>query len=184
MSDAVPRENASAGEAATRVPLSLPIFVFLGAFLLFALAPMVGRVLLPRFGGAFHVWTTALMFFQGALFLAYAYAHLIARRLGAWHLAVLLVPLAFFPLGDSVLDGALGGTTQGEAASIGELVVALAGPLEQGHGKNSQAQSHGDGGDEGGHRPRPKTRTARVAAGAAATMRGVTGVSEVPRCGR
>lgn len=73
-------------------------FVFLGAVLLFTLEPLVGRMLLPRFGGAFHVWTTALMFFQGALFAGYLYAHLVAERIGRWHLAVVALPLFVLPL--------------------------------------------------------------------------------------
>lgn len=72
-------------------------FVFLGAFLLFTMEPMVGRMLLPHFGGAFHVWTTSLMFFQGVLFFAYAYAHLVQERLGKWHFAVVAIPLAALP---------------------------------------------------------------------------------------
>jgi len=121
--------GASSGarsEPSAPAPMSLPIFVFLGAFLLFALEPMVGRVLLPRFGGAFHVWTTSLMFFQGALVLAYGYAHVVAKRLGPWHFVVLALPLLFFPLGDSALDGLLGELRPTEDASIGELLLALA----------------------------------------------------------
>lgn len=72
-------------------------FVFLGAFLLFTMEPMVGRMLLPHFGGAFHVWTTSLMFFQGVLFLAYAYAHLGEPRLGRGHFAVIALPLLALP---------------------------------------------------------------------------------------
>ncbi|GAB4201172.1 MAG: fused MFS/spermidine synthase [Sandaracinaceae bacterium] len=109
------------------VPASMSVFVASGAFLLFALEPMVGRLLLPRFGGAFHVWTTSLMFFQGALVLAYAYAHLAAKRLGAWHFVVLALPLGFFPLGASPLDAWLGvGGRTSEDASIGALILALA----------------------------------------------------------
>jgi hypothetical protein len=78
-------------------PSLVHAFVFVGAVLLFSLEPLVGRLLLPRFGGAFHVWTTALMFFQGALFVAYLYAHLAAERLGRWHLLVVAVPLALMP---------------------------------------------------------------------------------------
>jgi len=59
--------------------------------------PMVGRMLLPHFGGAFHVWTTSLMFFQGVLFFAYSYAHLGADRLGKWHFAVVAIPLLALP---------------------------------------------------------------------------------------
>ncbi len=73
------------------------LFVFLGAFLLFTMEPMVGRMLLPHFGGAFHVWTTSLMFFQGVLFFAYSYAHLGADRLGKWHFAIVALPLIALP---------------------------------------------------------------------------------------
>lgn len=74
-----------------------PLFVGLGAALLFAMEPLVGRLLLPSFGSAFHVWSTSLMFFQGGLFLGYLYAHLLAPRLGMGHLATLLLPLVFLP---------------------------------------------------------------------------------------
>ena len=76
---------------------ALRAFVFLGAFLLFAMEPMVGRLLLPSFGGAFHVWTTSLMFFQGALFVGYLYAHLAAGRVGRAHLGLLALPLLWLP---------------------------------------------------------------------------------------
>jgi hypothetical protein len=114
------------GADLSRVPLPHALFVFLGAFLLFTLEPMVGRALLPRFGGAFHVWTTSLMFFQGALVLAYAYAHLLAKRLGGWHFVVLALPLAFLPIGEAPLDALLGHETADEGASVGALITALA----------------------------------------------------------
>jgi hypothetical protein len=60
--------------------------VFLGATLLFGMEPLVGRILVPYFGGAAHVWLTSLMFFQAMLLVGYLYAHLFARRLGGWHL--------------------------------------------------------------------------------------------------
>ncbi|MGE0790286.1 MAG: spermidine synthase [Sandaracinaceae bacterium] len=72
-------------------------FVFVGAVLLFALEPLVGRLLLLSLGGAFHVWTTALMFFQGALFLGYLYAHGLAPRIGRAHLLVIAAALFFLP---------------------------------------------------------------------------------------
>jgi len=55
--------------------------IFLSAFLLFLVQPMVARMLLPRFGGSPAVWSTALVFFQVALLLGYAYAHWSAVRL-------------------------------------------------------------------------------------------------------
>src|SRR5512135_734172 len=73
--------------------------VFLGATLLFGLEPLVGRILVPYFGGAAHVWLTSLMFFQAMLLVGYLYAHLFARRLGRWHLLLLLLPLINLPIG-------------------------------------------------------------------------------------
>ncbi len=72
--------------------------VFCGAILLFGLEPLAGRLLTPYFGGAAHVWLTCLMFFQAVLFVGYLYAHLFARKLGAWHLAILALPLVNLPL--------------------------------------------------------------------------------------
>jgi hypothetical protein len=73
--------------------------VFLGATLLFGMEPLVGRILVPYFGGAAHVWLTSLMFFQAMLLVGYLYAHLLARWLGRWHLLLLLLPLINLPIG-------------------------------------------------------------------------------------
>ena len=73
--------------------------VFLGAILLFGMEPLVGRILVPFFGGAAHVWLTCLMFFQAMLLIGYLYAHLCAPKLGRWHLLILLLPLVNLPLG-------------------------------------------------------------------------------------
>lgn len=98
--------------------LSTSAFVFLGAVLLFTLEPLASRMLLPRFGGSFHVWTTALMFFQGALFAGYVYAHGLAERLGRWHLLVVALPLLFMPVTVGEADPG--------AADVGGILVALA----------------------------------------------------------
>ena len=76
----------------------LHCFVFLGAFLLFTMEPMVARIVLPIYGGSFHVWTTTLTFFQGILFFGYLYCHYFAKRLGGWHIALVAVPLIWLPL--------------------------------------------------------------------------------------
>ena len=76
----------------------LTAMVFVGAILLFGLEPLAGRLLTPYFGGAAHVWLTCLMFFQAVLFIGYLYAHLFARKLGVWHLAILALPLVNLPL--------------------------------------------------------------------------------------
>lgn len=75
------------------------LMVFLGAFLAFSLEPIVGRLVTPFFGGAVHVWTVSLMVFQALLLVGYLYAHLLAPRIGGWHLLILLVPLLQWPLG-------------------------------------------------------------------------------------
>jgi len=54
---------------------------FTGALLLFWLQPLVGRLLLPRFGGGPAVWALTLVFFQSILLVGYAWAHLIVLRL-------------------------------------------------------------------------------------------------------
>ena len=55
--------------------------VGLGAFLLFEVQLVLGKQLLPWFGGASAVWTTCLLFFQAALLAGYAWAHFLADRL-------------------------------------------------------------------------------------------------------
>lgn len=74
---------------------------FLGAFLLFAVEPMVARMLLPSLGGSAAVWNTAVVFFQVSLLLGYLYAHLSLRwlrpRLQA-SIQILLLVLTLFAL--------------------------------------------------------------------------------------
>jgi len=53
----------------------------LSAFLLFALELLVGRLVLPVFGGTPAAWATVLVFFQAVLLLGYLYGHLIVSRL-------------------------------------------------------------------------------------------------------
>ena len=99
---------------AMRISLQLHLFVFLGAFLLFTMEPLVARMVLPVHGGSFHVWTTTLTFFQGALFLGYVYCHLLARRLGGWHLLLVAAPLIWLPVANGI----------GLSATEDELYVA------------------------------------------------------------
>jgi hypothetical protein len=80
------------------------VTLFFGAGLLFLVEPMMGKVLLPVLGGAPQVWITTQMFFQVALLVGYAYAHLIGghltpRRQEALHLALLALALVLLPIG-------------------------------------------------------------------------------------
>ena len=78
--------------------------IFLSAFLMFIVEPMIARMVLPLLGGAAAVWTTCLVFFQAVLLCGYAYAHgattlLGPRRHAAVHIGVVLLPLLFLPVG-------------------------------------------------------------------------------------
>ena len=78
--------------------------VTLGASLVFVVQPMLGRVLLPWFGGGSTVWAVCLLFFQTGLLLGYAYAHLLAMRLRTRtglkvHAALIFAALVCLPLG-------------------------------------------------------------------------------------
>jgi len=66
----------------------------LSAFLLFSVEPLVGRLVLPVFGGAPAAWATVLAFFQGILLLGYLYGHVSVTRLGVRRGAVVHVGVA------------------------------------------------------------------------------------------
>jgi hypothetical protein len=63
------------------------------AFLLFSVEPLIGRVVLPVFGGTPAVWATTLFFFQAVLLLGYLYGHLSVTRLGLRRGAIVHVAL-------------------------------------------------------------------------------------------
>jgi hypothetical protein len=59
----------------------LALTIFVSAFLLFQVQPLISKFILPWFGGSPAVWTTAMLFFQCTLFLGYVYSHLLFCRL-------------------------------------------------------------------------------------------------------
>ncbi len=72
--------------------------IFLAAFLLFLIQPLMGKYILPWFGGAPAVWSSAMLFFQTLLLAGYAYSHGLAERRslreqGRIHLALLALAL-------------------------------------------------------------------------------------------
>lgn len=81
--------------------------VFLGSFLLFQIQPLIGKYILPWFGGTPAVWTTCMLFFQTALLAGYAYAHgasLLQRKRQVYlHLALLALSLLFFNIAPAEL---------------------------------------------------------------------------------
>lgn len=76
--------------------------VFLAAFLLFQIEPIISKILLPKFGGSYLVWGACVVFFQALLLAGYFYSHFIVKKLGIlryryFHLILLIAPLFLFP---------------------------------------------------------------------------------------
>ncbi|MBB4932082.1 SAM-dependent methyltransferase/MFS family permease [Lipingzhangella halophila] len=101
--EAVPASRPHA--AAPRVWLMNALFtatILTSAMLIFAVQPMVSKMLLPPYGGAASVWTTSLLFFQTVLLVGYAYAHFAPKIVGRLHplahLALVALPLLVLPV--------------------------------------------------------------------------------------
>src|SRR6185436_14263077 len=76
--------------------------IFLSAFLLFQVQPLIAKMILPWFGGSAAVWTACVLFFQILLLLGYLYSHWTIRYLRArtqlvLHLALLTASLLMLP---------------------------------------------------------------------------------------
>jgi SAM-dependent methyltransferase len=77
--------------------------IFLSAFLLFLIQPVIAKQILPWFGGSAAVWTTCVFFFQFLLLAGYAYAHAVVRFLPPRpqlmvHVGLLAASLAVLPI--------------------------------------------------------------------------------------
>jgi hypothetical protein len=77
--------------------------IFLGAFLLFQVQPIISKMILPWFGGSPAVWTTCLLFFQVLLLAGYSYADALSRlrqpsRQALIHLVLLAIALMLLPI--------------------------------------------------------------------------------------
>ena len=77
--------------------------IFLSAFLLFQVQPLIAKIILPWFGGSAAVWSAAMMFFQISLLAGYAYAHVVGQKLSPRmqmivHGALLAVSCALLPI--------------------------------------------------------------------------------------
>lgn len=108
--------------------------IFLGAFLLFLLQPMVGSTLLPVFGGTATVWSVCLASFQTLLVGGYLYAHLLrrgangtsanqTRRLCA-HCAILLLSAGWLCLA-GLNRGRILAATEAMPSSLGVSAAVL-----------------------------------------------------------
>lgn len=80
--------------------------IFISAFLLFQVQPLIARYVLPWFGGGPAIWTSCMLFFQTMLLGGYMYAHLVSVRLTvkrqAWlHAGLLASSLVLLPIAPS-----------------------------------------------------------------------------------
>ena len=115
----------------------------LGAFLLFAVQPLLAKFALPWFGGAPAVWATCLLFFQALVLAGYAWASGLLARLprraqAGVHLALLVVALVSLPITPSAewADGGAPGLRLlgllAAAVGVPGLALAASAPLLQG----------------------------------------------------
>ena len=116
------------------------VTIFLSAFLLFLIQPMIGKHLLPYFGGASAVWATGMLFFTGMLFAGYAYVYYLTRRppveQAKLHLALLgagtmVVLVSFAAWGSLVppLEWAIASTLPPALLTLLALMLAVGAPF-------------------------------------------------------
>ncbi len=118
--------------------------IFLSAFLLFQVQPMMGKMILPWFGGSASVWTTCMLFFQALLLLGYLYTHWVVNHLtplrqSLLHMVLLASCILLLPIMPSEIWKPTGGENPTLrilgllSASIGlpYLVLSTTGPLVQ-----------------------------------------------------
>jgi SAM-dependent methyltransferase len=115
-------DTAWAPPRASILPYALTIF--LSAFLLFLVQPIIAKQILPWFGGSSAVWTTALVFFQTTLLAGYAYADL-TQRLGLRRQALLHVALLAASLITLPILASSAWKPQGDEAPIVRILLLL-----------------------------------------------------------
>ncbi len=77
--------------------------IFVSAFILFLVQPIMAKQVLPWFGGSAAVWTTCMVFFQVVLLVGYAYADASIRWLRpraqvVLHIGLIVLSLAALPI--------------------------------------------------------------------------------------
>lgn len=77
--------------------------IFVSAFLLFQVQPVIAKFILPWYGGSASVWSTCMLFFQAGLLVGYGYAHLLTRIprpaiQGVIHVTLLVVAMLCLPI--------------------------------------------------------------------------------------
>jgi hypothetical protein len=102
--ESLPRYSACTPATAgvtRKLDLHLTLFavaLFLSAFLLFLVEPMVAKMVLPILGGAPMVWNTCVVFFQIMMLLGYGYAYGSSKGMHPRHHTIVHAVLLFLPL--------------------------------------------------------------------------------------
>lgn len=118
--------------------------IFISAFLLFQVQPLIAKFILPWFGGGPSIWTTCMLFFQVFLVMGYTYAHVLTSRLspsrqGFVHVALVAASVALLPIEPSAQLKPVGGDDPVVSilwlllATVGGpyFILATSGPLMQ-----------------------------------------------------
>jgi hypothetical protein len=90
----------------TTTALAFAATMLLAGFLLFQVQLVLGKFILPWFGGSAATWLVCMLFFQAALLVGYAYAYALTlpfpiRRQAQLQMAILVVSLALLPISPS-----------------------------------------------------------------------------------
>lgn len=109
------------------LPTLFAVTLFLSAFLLFWVQPLVGKMVLPLLGGTPAVWNTCMLFFQGVLLAGYAYVLISTRWLSTrsqilLHAALLVAAALAFPI--AISESAANGVPEG-GSPVGWLLKTL-----------------------------------------------------------
>ncbi len=118
-------ELSAAHPAQAAILWTFAITLFASAMLLFLVQPMVGKMILPLFGGTPATWNTCMLFFQAVLLVGYAYSHVTTSWLGVRkqavaHLLVICLPVLVLPITISHSDA-----PSAEVHPVGWLLMKL-----------------------------------------------------------
>ena len=105
--------------------LLLQVLVFLSSFLIFQVELVLGKLILPGFGGGYMVWGITLVFYQAVLFIGYGYVHIMNGRLKFTRFRMLhtyLVGLALLLL---PINGERMAEPSYDIPIVGEIVLLL-----------------------------------------------------------
>lgn len=112
------------------------VVIFLSAFLLFSIQPLVAKFILPHFGGTYTVWTMVVFFFTTMLLFGYVYASLLITWPRVWArgihtsiivLAITVIGISWARNGVPVLNESLVGVFASPALSVVGLLLGMIG---------------------------------------------------------